>query len=219
VKVQMDIEYRRSWAVEPFRKIGRCLDLAVLLITLRAKNKLPGLFQLRNMTLIELGPGPTRLASFKRMLFHEVYFIDKSAYEVPDRGLKLCDLAECDNVRTIIKGVCALPEKSDVFILADHFLEHQTQQVVEALLDSMRSCRVVACFRVPNIMSDLGRANFENDATHCTAFDEELRSRIGRMGFSISPWSRFYRLKLIFSVIGRRKSPMSVAEEIVLCSQ
>jgi hypothetical protein len=219
MKSQMNSEYRRSRAVEPFRKIGRSLDLALLLITLRAKNKLPGLSQLHNMTLIELGPGPTRLASFKRMLFREVYFIDKSAYEVPDKGLKLCDLAECDNVRTIVKDVCALPEKSDVFILADHFLEHQTQQVVEALLDSMRSCRVVACFRVPNIMSELGRANFENDATHRTAFADELRKSVSRMGFSISPWSRFYRPKLIFSMISRSKSTMSIAEEIVLCTQ
>ncbi len=212
-------QYSKSRFVEPFRKLGRALDLLVLLVTLLISRATPPFRMLREMVLIELGPGPTRLATLKRMLFREVYFVDKFDFEIPDPGLRLHDLAGCEDVRVIVKYVCCVSDDSPVFIFADHFLEHMSEVGATRFLQSVEECGVAACFRVPNILSPSGKRNYDNDPTHLTPFDESLRSRVEGLGFSVFPWSRCYRFSLLIRAFTNPKSTGRVAEEIVLFSK
>jgi hypothetical protein len=208
--------YRRSTAIEPFRKFCRALDLLILLNALRRRERLPGFSGLRRMTFLEMGPGPMRLAAFKRKLFRQVYFLDMADFGVPDPHLVLVNLESCGSVQAILE--CLPPEarSGPVLLFADHCLEHLSTKVVRGLFESIAEHGVAACFRVPNVHSPTGQRNYQADPTHRTPFDEEFRRDAERTGFAVFPWIRWYRPGIYGRTLRGSQPVMSLAEEIVL---
>jgi hypothetical protein len=203
--------YARSGPVEFFRQFVRIVDFLVLLVVQSRQGRLPSVSALRGTSFVELGPGPTRFAFLKRSVFRDVYFVDQSSFDIPDPGLRICDLENCESVTAIVSDVCSIPIPDRVLIFADHCLEHLSEEHVMRLLKSIAATDVSACFRVPNIMSPQGKRNFANDGTHRTPFNNELRRQIQGIGINIVPWIRWYRLR------AGGKDKMRVAEEVVLC--
>lgn len=208
--------YNRSRVLDPLRQLLRMADFLLLLAALWRQKRIPGLLSLGEVTFVELGPGPTRLAFLKRFLFRKVYFVDRFDFGIPDRDLRIINLEDFTNARRLTTDVCEIPPNAVVFLFADHCLEHLTMSTLLPLLESIRRNGFLACFRVPNILSPRGNRNFMNDPTHRTSFDPELRVRICRVGLSISPWMRWYRPKLILKTFIYRGQLMSQAEEITI---
>ena len=209
--------YARSGLVEFIRKQLRIADFLRLLRWLRLAGNPSFNAMRRQLTFIELGPGPTRLARLKRRLFRAVYFVDQFDFGIPDDNLRIYDLEKVADAGVIAHGLCAREVGDPVFLFADHCLEHLPESAVVRLLQSIRAMGATACFRVPNIASRTGKRNFGNDPTHQTDFNESLRARLRDMGFAVEPWIRWYRLAPRLQVALGGKSPMSVAEEIAIC--
>jgi hypothetical protein len=210
--------YARSAAIEPLRKFFRIVDLVLLLTALRMEKRLPSFAELRKTTFVELGPGPMRLAFVKRLIFGQVFFVDRSDFGVCDPGLRVVDLELFDNAGSIVRDVCGLSSDAAVLLFADHCLEHVSEDVLSGFLKSVVHDRLLSCFRVPNILSPCGSRNFMRDATHRTSFSSGLRERVDGMGFEIFPWIRWYRPLPILKALFRRQSWMNQAEEIAICT-
>ncbi|HEX4032776.1 MAG TPA: hypothetical protein VHX20_20625 [Terracidiphilus sp.] len=209
--------YARSGMAERVRQLCRRVDFLALLTALRLRGHLPGVAELRRTTLIELGPGPTRLAALKRRIFARVIFLDQSDFGVPDPGLRLANFEQMEDVEQMLAGWCGLDSATAVLFTADHCLEHVSEGKLLAFLGSLARSGHAGCFRVPNTLSARGLHSFQNDATHRTAFEPELRSRLESMGFAIFPWMRWYRPLLLMNAMLGRGAWMKHAEEIVLC--
>jgi hypothetical protein len=188
----------------------------VLLLALRLSKRISSSVALSEMTFVEMGPGPMRLASLKRRLFRQVYFVDISDFGIPDPGLKIMDLENCQDSSVLVRDLPGAPQSNKVLLFADHCLEHLSKDVLEGLLNSIRINGFRACFRVPNILSPTGLGSFRRDSTHRTPFDPAYREDVKRIGFAVFPWIRWYRPVLAGKVLLRRESPMQHAEEIVL---
>jgi hypothetical protein len=210
--------YARSAIIEPVRKVLRTLDFLLLLTVMRIEGRVPSFAVLRKTTLVELGPGPLRLAFIKRLVFRQVFFIDRSDFGVKDPGLRVVDLEHFDDARILSSDVCGLSQDTAVLFFADHCLEHLSEKALLKFLKSVVDNGSQACFRVPNVLSPAGLHNFANDATHRTSFERELRARVGSLGFVISPWIRWYRPQPIMRGIFNRRSSMTRAEEIAISS-
>jgi len=208
----MNLNYSRSGFAEPVRKCARSVDLLMLWSWLLLRLSLP---RLKKLTLIELGPGPTRLAKLKRLIFGCVYFVDQWDFNIPDPGFRLCNVEDIPDAKAIVKRICGASDLP-TFFFADHFLEHLSEASVEELLQSIRSQNHAACFRVPNILSPQGNENYRRDPTHQTNWSPEFRERIQALGFSIRPWIRIYRINLLSKFVFMRRPAMSVAEEIAI---
>lgn len=208
--------YRRSTAVEPLRKFCRASDFLLLLRTLSARGRLPAFSQLKTMTLVEMGPGPMRLAAFKRRLFREVCFLDISDFDIPDPGLFLLDLETCGSVEAILGALPPSARTNPILLCADHCLEHISTGTLTSLFASIASQGLGACFRVPNILSPAGHRSYLRDNTHRTSFDPRFRRDRENSGFVIAPWIRWYRPRLLYQRWLGARPAMSLAEEIVL---
>ena len=208
--------YKRSGVTEILRRLCRAADFFVLLMVLRVRKRLPPFRELRKMSFVELGPGPTRMAVLKRFFFRQVFFIDERDFGIPDRELRIRDLEQCGDAKKII-DVCGIsPKEHGFFLFADHCIEHLTPETVIRLLNSLAGQKFTACFRVPNIESSAGQRNFAADPTHRSPFDGSLRSRLGNLGFLVSPWVRWYRSGMFVKLVFSHVPPMNLAEEIVV---
>ncbi len=210
-------QYARGGFIELCRQFARIVDFLLLLVTLRIRGILVPFSELKRISFIELGPGPTRLAPLKRMLFREVYFVDKFDFGIPDSGLRLRDLEGCDDASVIVNDICGIRHRGPVFIFADHCIEHIPEVTVAKFLRSITAMGATACFRVPNVSSSVGKRNFGNDVTHKTSFDDALRTTIRECGFAVIPWLRWYRPSLLFSAALDANGIVNVAEEIAFC--
>jgi hypothetical protein len=211
--------YSRGLLIDPLRRLLRVFDFLFLLRALRHNGCLPRRSRLDNTTFIELGPGPTRLAFLKRRIFGQVLFVDQSDFGIPDPGLRIADLEQVKNAPQLIANACGLAPAKQVMLFADHCLEHISAENLLPLLQSIIEAGYLACFRVPNIASPAGLRSFHNDVTHQTSFDSCLRRQLAVVGFSITPWMRWYRPQLIFRTLLLRKPLMEYAEEIAICSR
>jgi hypothetical protein len=210
--------YARSGAIEPLRQLFRAMDFLLLLAVLRVRGCVPRVSELRRTRFIELGPGPTRLAWFKRCIFSEVIFLDQSDFGIPDRGLKVANFEEMKGAPQMLAEWCRMSPVGPALFFADHCLEHISEERLAPFLRSIAEHGYRACFRVPNTLSARGLRSFQNDATHRTPFQPELRQRLGEMGFAIIPWARWYRpLPAIKALFGDRRL-MGHAEEIAVCA-
>jgi hypothetical protein len=171
------------------------------------------------MTFVEMGPGPMRLASLKRKVFRRVYFLDISDFGVPDPDLKILDLEQCRDMAAIVGQFPELPASEHIFLFADHCLEHVSKEVLESCLGSISINKFTACFRVPNVLSSAGRGSFLRDPTHRSSFDIAFRVYLHGLGFSISPWVRWYKPLLALKMLMGREGRMNHAEEVVLSIQ
>lgn len=209
--------YARSGAMERLRQLCRTADFVLLLAALRMRGHLAAITSLGGRVLVELGPGPTRLASLKRRIFADVCFLDQSDFGIADRGLRIANFEEMEDVRQVLDGWCRLDPSAPVLFFADHCLEHVTEERLLPFLRSLAQSGHAACFRVPNTLSARGLYAYGRDATHRTAFDPQLRSRLESMGFVIFPWLRWYRPRLLMQATLGGGAWMKHAEEIVLC--
>lgn len=210
-------KYRRSGITEIIRRFCRSVDFLVLLVALRMRSKLAPLANLKCLSFVELGPGPMRIASLKRILFREVFFVDQSDFGIPDPQLRLVDIEACHGVQEI-STLCGLSgTDKDLFLFADHCIEHLTPDVVLGLLSSMGQQKLAACFRVPNLESPAGRGNFARDPTHRSPFDQTFRRSLNSLGFAVYPWVRWYRVGILMRVFFGQVPLMNAAEEIVVC--
>lgn len=145
-----------------------------------------GLRRLKTLTLIELGPGPTKLSTLKRMLFKEVLFIDQFSYDGKDKVI-IADLSIHIPLPYEVKETL---KDDNVLYFADHCVEHLPIEVIYALLKSYVGLYL---FRVPNIRSKQGLKDFHNDSTHRTEFnDEQIEELRKARGVKITFWNRFY---------------------------
>lgn len=208
--------YRRSTLMEPLRRFCRAADLLFLLRSLRRKGRLPGFSSLRRMSCIEMGPGPMRLAKLKRRLFRQVLFFDISDFGIPDPGLRIVDLEHCADVRSLLAHLPDFPLSGGVLILADHCLEHVSQDVLTRFVHSIVENGFAAVFRVPNILSPIGQRNFAGDPTHRTSFGPDFRRQLEAAGFTVAPWIRWYRPRLRLRTSFGGEAAMELSEEIVL---
>jgi hypothetical protein len=169
----------------------------------------------RRYVLVELGPGPTRLAALKRALFKDVVFVDFRDYGMPDRSLRLADLERfaTESVDSIIGRTTA---GGDFFFLADHCLEHLSEKAATRFLEQVaQHPRWMCCVRVPNVLSRGGQQNYSADVTHRTSFGSELRARLTTLGFALAPWFRFYRLPPMLEALSQRSAALG-SEEVAL---
>jgi hypothetical protein len=209
--------YARSGAVEQLRQLCRMADFLLLLAALRVRGYFSAVASLRRSVLIELGPGPTRLASLKRRIFAQVIFLDQSDFGIFDPGLRIANFEEMDDAGQVLGTWCGLDPKTPVLFFADHCLEHVSQEKLLPFLHSLAHSGYAACFRVPNTLSARGLHSFRRDETHRTAFEPELRDRLESIGFAIFPWMRWYRPRLMMQALLGRGAWMKHAEEIALC--
>ena len=207
--------YARSGIVERLRQFCRMADFLLLLAALRLRGLLPAMTGLRRIALVELGPGPTRLATLKRRIFAQVIFLDQSDFSMPDPGLRIANFEEMKDAGQMLRGWCGLDPALPALFFADHCLEHISQEKLLPFLRSLAASGHAACFRVPNTLSARGRLSFQRDATHRTAFEPGLRGRLEAMGFRIFPWLRWYRPRLLMQAILQRDA-MGQAEEIAI---
>lgn len=197
------MHYRLTGLKERLRALGRGVDFLCLLSLLRARGAIRGT---RRYVLVELGPGPTRLAALKRALFSSIIFVDFRDYGIPDPSLRIVDLeALASGSLASIVGT-ALDDVS-VLVFADHCLEHLSDEAATRFFDEIaRRPRWACCARVPNVLSAGGRRNFLADDTHRTSFDAEMRERLRGMGFRTSTWFRFYRIRPMLEALSRRSA-------------
>lgn len=210
--------YKRTVAVEQLRQLCRIADFVLLLIALRFQKRVPAFSELRKITFVELGPGPTRLASVKRLFFQRVFFVDQSDFGVPCPELRIADLEQFHDAGKILTDVCGLSLNERVLLFADHCLEHLPENALLAFLESVIDNGSLACFRVPNVLSPTGHRSFLNDSTHRASFDPGLRNNIRQIGFAIYPWMRWYRPRIIMDMLIKRMPIMNKAEEIAICT-
>jgi hypothetical protein len=194
----------------------RTVDFLLLVIDITVRKRLLRLRDLRMATLIELGPGPTRLAFLKRCVFRHVYFLDISDYGIPDPGLRIIDLESVIDARRVAEGIFGVPPQAKVLFFADHCLEHIPEPPLLQFFDSLLCAGFAGCFRMPNIFSPRGHRNYLGDPTHRTSFDEPLRQRLQAIGFAVSFWIRWYRISILSKVLAAGAPVSRQAEEIVL---
>jgi len=211
-------KYQRSGVVETLRRFCRIADLVLFLIVQRMRGRLPPFSALQKTTLVELGPGPTRLEWLKGLLFRRVFFVDQSDFGIPSLNLRIANLEGIQDATIIARDLCGLSTEEPVLLFGDHCMEHLSRSTVLAILNSAIENGFSVCFRVPNVLSPLGRQNFLNDPTHQASFDLRLRDRIQEFGFAIFPWMRWYRPDLIFKTLILGKQLMTQAEEIAICT-
>lgn len=168
------------------------------------------------MKFVELGPGPMRMAGLKRMLFRQVFFIDQCDFGIPDRELRIANLDQCGDARKIIELCGSSSSEYGFFLFADHCIEHLAPEAAVGLLGSLADCKFTACFRMPNIESQVGKRNFAGDPTHHSSFDAGLRGWLSAREFIVSPWIRWYRSSMLARLVLTRAQPMHIAEEIVV---
>jgi len=211
------MRYARSGVTERLRRSCRIADFLLLLAVLRMRGFLPAAAGLRRSVLVELGPGPTRLASVKRRIFAGVVFLDQSDFGMPDANLRIANFEEMNDVEQMLGRWCKLDPETSTLFFADHCLEHVSEEKLLPFLHSLARSGHAACFRVPNTLSERGLHSFRKDATHRTSFGPQLRSRLESMGFVIFPWMRWYRPRLLLRALFHGGAWMSHAEEIALC--
>jgi hypothetical protein len=162
--------------------------------------------------LLELGPGPTKLRLLKRLMFGRVHYVDSDPWGPEREDLTLMDLEELRSVSSLSE-VLGRGGPAPTLLFADHCLEHLSRETVDHLL-GLAECLGAACLvRVPNVLSAVGRSNYEGDPTHRTPFEEEHRRALLELGLDVTPHSRWYRL----GVGGRGAAArMDSAEELVI---
>jgi hypothetical protein len=211
--------YSRRGVAEIARHLFRGVDFLVLLAALRLRGRLAPFRSLKTLAFVELGPGPMRIASLKRILFREVYFVDQSDFGIPHPQLRLVDLEACRDVKTISE-LCGLSADAEgLFLFADHCIEHLSPAAVLELVRSTADRSLTACFRVPNIESPSGRRNFDADPTHHSPFDRAFRRSLAGLGFAVYPWVRWYRFRTLLKLLIGRLPLMGAAEEIVVAAK
>jgi len=207
--------YRRGGAAELLRLAARALDFVLLVRRASRSGALPPMSALRRSVLLELGPGPTKLRLLKRLMFGRVHYIDSAPYGAVREDLTIMDL----------EALRAVPSLTDVLggggdeptvLFADHCLEHLSRETVDHLLALAERRGATCLVRVPNVLSPIGRSNFDGDPTHRTPFEEAHRRALLEMGLGITPHSRWYRF-----VQGQRGggARMDSAEELVIAGR
>jgi hypothetical protein len=213
----IDFTYAHKGLTESVRQYLRACDAAILMLALVCREQLPRLNLLRTFALLELGPGPTRLARLKRRYFRRVCFVDKTDFGLQDFDLHRCDLEKCSDINHLAHKICNIPSDQLILVTGDHCLEHLPQNVLAVLFETISSSGHSACFRVPNVLSPHGQYNYSRDSTHQSAFDAAFRAYLSQLGFAVLPWVRWYRIADMAEILLLRRPLMSVAEEIVIC--
>jgi hypothetical protein len=109
--------YARGKWTESLRRLLRMLDFLLLLRALRRRGQVPAIRSLRRTALVELGPGPMRLASLKRRIFSAVIFLDQCDCGIPDRGLRTADFEEMEDARQVLTEWCRLDPSTPALFL------------------------------------------------------------------------------------------------------
>lgn len=213
----IDFTYARRGVTESVRQILRASDITILMLALVRGQKLPRFHLLRTSALLELGPGPMRLAKLKRRFFSRVCFVDKADFGLPDEDLHNCDLEACSDIDRIARDICNIEQGQPVFITGDHCLEHLPQTKLLNLFESISKAGHSACFRVPNTLSPRGQFDYSRDSTHQSSFDASFRDQLSKLGFVVLPWVRWYHITHLAEMLLSRRPAMSTAEEIVIC--
>jgi hypothetical protein len=204
------MNYKRKGLNESLRVVLRAIDLLFLITRITQFNQSP--VRLKELVLVELGPGPTRLSFLKRLLFKEVVFIDIMNYGISDPSLLIHDLSkDIPLPEEIFKSI--KPDDSfNTIYMADHCLEHLPFKVI---LDFFGNYKGSFIFRVPNVRSISGLQDFRRDSTHLTAFDDQQLELIRSVsGINIMFWTRFYAAKLDF--FSHFKNPELYAKELCI---
>ncbi len=213
---QVDIGYTRPGFTEAFRQALRATDFLLLLFALYRLGIFPSLRAMRRHVLVELGPGPTRLAGLKSALLKDLCFVDQSDFGKPDKRLRFFDLNSCGDISNLIYQVIGLSGRDPILLFADHCIEHVTREVVSDLFLSLSRTNVTVCFRVPNIVSPRGQRNYGSDSTHRTPFDTDFREMLRKLGFHVIPFVRWYRPRMMVSFLLQPERRMGIADEIVI---
>lgn len=189
---KVSMNYRRTGIGEQFRIVFRVIDLVLLLIKVTRSGQ--SFLKLKELILVELGPGPTRLSFFKSLLFRKVIYIDMMDYSIDSSSLVICDLSKGIPLPVELLKFPDGDENIKTLYMGDHCLEHLPFDIV---LDFFRNYEGSFIFRVPNVRSFSGLEDFRRDATHLTAFDNQQLDKIKSVGkISLMFWTRFYSMGL-----------------------
>jgi hypothetical protein len=204
--------YRRGGPTELLRLAARALDFVLLVRRASRSGALPAWSTLRRSVLLELGPGPTKLRLLKRLMFGRVHFVDADPFGPEREDLTLMDLEQLRSVSSLSE-VLGRGFPAPTLLFADHCLEHLSRETVDHLLGLAERQGAACLLRVPNVLSAVGRSNYEGDPTHRTPFVEEHRRALLALGLDVTPHTRWYRLGL-----GGRGATagMDSAEELVI---
>jgi hypothetical protein len=193
----MKKKYKKDKA-EKIRIFLRVVDLMLLYWRF-------GINSLGKIVLVEFGPGPTKLNRIKKLYFKRICYIDTD-----DFGEKQGEVIVYNLEQYKIEDVLALAAPNQLIVMGDHCIEHISYDVVRRMLFDFNLHGIKFLFRVPNVESQIGLRNFNNDSTHRTAFNKDQRLELGPAAHFI-PYSRFYRL----SILSKMNNPV-FAEEIVV---
>jgi len=184
------MNYKRKGFSESFRITFRAIDFLFLIAKITQSNQ--SSMKLRDLVLVELGPGPTRLHFLKRLLFRKVVFIDAIDYGIKDSSLIIHDMSRGIPLPREISEYIDFGENYNTIYMADHCLEHLPLDVV---LRFFRNYKGFFIFRVPNIRSLPGLEDFSRDSTHLTAFDDQQLEKIRSIAdINVIFWTRFYTM-------------------------
>ena len=187
----MKMKYMRSPQTEYLRIILRSIDFLILMTRFGFKPRfLTDLLSNRAKTgqgfiLVELGPGPCRLAWIKNIFFEKVRYLDISDYGINCNNLIIKDLSS---------GIPLFPDldTSRTVYFADHCIEHLEFSITREFCSDFAG---KFFFRIPNIRSTSGKLDFNQDKTHITSFDDQQLSILSTLGkVKALPWSRFYEI-------------------------
>lgn len=191
----MKSKYMRAPQTEHLRIILRSIDFFALMTRFGFKPRFLTRL-LRNskkagqgFTLVELGPGPCRLAWMKNIFFEKILYLDISDYGITCNNLIIQDLS---SGIPLFKDL----DKSRTIYFADHCIEHLEFSITRKFCTDFAG---KFFFRIPNIRSASGKFDFNQDKTHITSFDDEQLAILSTLGkVKALPWSRFYEIKALF---------------------
>lgn len=186
------MKYKRSPRTEYLRIILRSIDFFVLMTRFGFYPRfLTGLLSNKSKTgqgfiLVELGPGPCRLAWIKNIFFEKVRYLDISDYGISCNNLVIQDLS---SGIPLFKDL----DKSRTVYFADHCIEHLEFGITKKFCSDFAG---KFFFRIPNIRSASGEFDFNKDKTHITCFDDEQLAILSTCcKVKALPWTRFYEIR------------------------
>lgn len=206
--------YRKSGLSEWFRMTLRSLDFMFLMLFLSRSHPVFNRNHTRQCRLLELGPGPLKLRAAKQRFFASLNYVDHLAYPDAGEDVIIFDLEDLPQLSNLTE-LCVDKSNRPLFIFADHCLEHLKQPTVLGLIGAVKRSNSQLFFRVPNVLSLAGKANYLSDETHQTDFGVDFRARLAAEGVAAHYWIRFYRLRMWVAVTILRRPIEEVAEEIL----
>lgn len=208
-------EYKKRSFAEWLRQKCRTIDFSILINSLNIDSNTKSFSTIQSI-LFEFGPGNTPLHDVKYKYFSDIRYIDAVYY--PESGISNAsffkfdlDSDKFDELKYYINN-----NQGTKTVFADHCFEHISQNRFMELIDVLLDEQCNIFFRVPNIYSAEGLANFNSDNTHQNDFNHEIRQKLIAKGFSIIPWLRFYRISQFIKKAIRRLNISDVADEVLI---